>query len=283
VAMIDAVRLNDLLVENGGFETPAVGPNMVTNPPGATWTFEGSAGIAGNSEGNPPAPNGVQAGFVQEGGRIKQTVTLGADTYTLTCKLAQRPGNKLQQSVRVTLQRVGPGSAKVQRFVWNGNVLAEERDNTGSTVVKRFFAQGEQRRNEKLGTMEAFYYTRDHLGSVREVTDASGELRARYDYDVWGNSVTVNGDMSLDFGYTGQYFHALSGLNLFLYRPYNPPLGRWLSRDPIGEAGGLNLYGYVENNPVNLTDPLGLLVEVYYEGIGSGGGGRTAFKHLQST
>ncbi len=61
-----------------------------------------------------------------------------------------------------------------------------------------------------------------------------------------------------DFSYTGHYYHSRSGLYLTLYRVYNPSLGRWLSRDPIGEQGGLNLYNYVDNNPLRLSDPLGL-------------------------
>jgi RHS repeat-associated protein len=73
-----------------------------------------------------------------------------------------------------------------------------------------------------------------------------------------------------DFAFTGHYYHARSGLYFTMYRAYNPSLGRWLSRDPIGEAGGVNLYGYVGNNAVNSVDSLGLLVQVYYESIGMG-------------
>ena len=56
---------------------------------------------------------------------------------------------------------------------------------------------------------------------------------------------------------------------LFWARPYDPNLGRWIQRDPIGEQGGLNLFGYVGNNPVNWIDPLGLLVTgIYNEATG---------------
>ena len=61
-----------------------------------------------------------------------------------------------------------------------------------------------------------------------------------------------------DFAFTGHYYHARSGLYLAPYRAYNPTIGRWLSRDPIGESGGLNLYEYVSNSPIRLRDMLGL-------------------------
>jgi uncharacterized protein RhaS with RHS repeats len=47
----------------------------------------------------------------------------------------------------------------------------------------------------------------------------------------------------------------------YLYRFYSPQLGRWINRDPIEEAGGINLYGFVGNDPVNYWDPLGLFVD----------------------
>jgi len=60
--------------------------------------------------------------------------------------------------------------------------------------------------------------------------------------------------------FAGMFLHAASGLYLTLHRAYDPYSGRWLSRDPIEEAGGINLYGYVQENPVNLIDSFGLAV-----------------------
>jgi RHS repeat-associated protein len=65
-----------------------------------------------------------------------------------------------------------------------------------------------------------------------------------------------------DFRYTGHYHHERSGLTLAPYRAYDANLGRWLSRDPIEEEGGINLYQYVLSNPINWLDPLGLALEV---------------------
>jgi len=90
------------------------------------------------------------------------------------------------------------------------------------------------------------------------VTANTGTLLARYDYDPWGRRTRPSGTFDADFGYTGHYFHAATGLSLAYYRAYDAELGRWISRDPIAEEGGLNLYGYVGNNAIKLTDPLGL-------------------------
>ncbi len=137
-------------------------------------------------------------------------------------------------------------------FVWCGMELCEARTGTGGTVAKRFFAQGEQ----ISGTN--YFFTTDHLGSVREMMDSSGTIRARYDYDPYGRRTKVSGTLDADFGFTGHYTHAVSGLHLAVFRAYDPGLARWLNRDPMQEAGGLNLYAYVLNDPLNYFDPYGL-------------------------
>jgi len=141
-----------------------------------------------------------------------------------------------------------------KKFVWCGTELCEERDSAGSSVTKRFFGRGEQ----ISGTN--YFFTADHLGSVREMTDGSGAIRARYDYDPYGRRTKVSGDLDADFAFTGHYYHSVSGMYLTMYRAYDSETGRWISRDPIAEAGGLNVYAYVANDPVNSIDRDGLFI-----------------------
>jgi RHS repeat-associated protein len=136
-------------------------------------------------------------------------------------------------------------------YLWIGNTIADER-NSSNAVQKRFYPQGEQ----QSGT--AYFYTRDHLGSTRELVDSSGNIQARYDYDPYGRVTLVQGTNIADFQFAGMYIHQPSGLYLTKYRAYDPNAGRWLSRDPIGERVGLNLYGYCNKDPINNIDPLGL-------------------------
>jgi RHS repeat-associated protein len=92
---------------------------------------------------------------------------------------------------------------------------------------------------------------------VRDVLDQQGNVTASYDYDPYGKLTNSPAKLP-EFGYAGMQYHAASGLYLTKYRVYEPQSGRWLSRDPIEEEGGINLYGYVGGDPLNYIDPLGL-------------------------
>jgi RHS repeat-associated protein len=144
-----------------------------------------------------------------------------------------------------------------KKFVWIGTGIAQERD-ASNAITRSYFAEGEQRGSPGTTGAQNYYYTRDHLGSIREVTNSTGAVQARYDYDPYGKRIKLSGTVDVDFGYTGHYHHAPSNLDLTLYRAYDSALGRWISRDPIGESGGLNLYEYVQNDPLNAIDPVGL-------------------------
>ena len=146
-------------------------------------------------------------------------------------------------------------------FLWDGDRVSEECDTNGAPT-KRFFSQGVQLVS---GTNAGvFYYTRDHLRSVRELTDGSGNVRASYSYDPFGRRTKVSGDVDADFGFAGMFWTAEANLSLARFRAYDPGLGRWLSRDPLinAEANqGANLYVYAGSDPVNAVDPLGLCCE----------------------
>lgn len=77
--------------------------------------------------------------------------------------------------------------------------------------------------------------------------------------DPYGRMMKISGDRDSAFTYTDHFWHPQSGLNMALYRVYDPNLGRWISRDRIGEVGDTDLYAYVWNNPLRYVDYLGLI------------------------
>jgi RHS repeat-associated protein len=183
-----------------------------------------------------------------------------AINYNGTTNRSEFNYDGLSRRVQI-VEKVNTAIVSEKRFVWNGFSIAEERDGGGGTINKRFFAEGMQ---IVAGTTAAdYYYAKDHLGSIRELTDGGGALHARYDYDPYGRRTKLAGDMDADFAFTGHYYHQPSALNLALFRAYDASLGRWISRDPIEENGGINLYSYVSSDPENWIDPWGLSNDTY--------------------
>ncbi len=95
---------------------------------------------------------------------------------------------------------------------------------------------------------------------MSEYLDAAGDIVAHYEYSPFGETVVSTGPNASDFlhRFSTKPAEDNTGLVLYEYRPYSPSLGRWLSRDPIGERGGRNLYGFVQNRVVYSFDYLGL-------------------------
>lgn len=153
----------------------------------------------------------------------------------------------------VTITETTSGSlTSTKQFVWCGNERCEERD-ASDAITKQFFGLGQ--RNSSTN----YTYNIDSLRSVREMTNSSAAIQAQYGYDPYGVKTVIGTEsVPADFQYAGYYFHSRSGLNLTRTRAYSALFGRFISRDPIEETGGTNLYAYVQNNPVRSRDPLGL-------------------------
>jgi len=90
----------------------------------------------------------------------------------------------------------------------------------------------------------------------------------RYSYDPFGNILWMSGPMATTnlYRFSSKEFHERSGLVYYLYRYYEPNLQRWINRDPLHEMGGINLYGFVFNNPVDLNDSDGRILPAVFVG-----------------
>ena len=104
----------------------------------------------------------------------------------------------------------------------------------------------------------------DIQGTVWGYADGSGAVVARWTYDAWGNVLSeeiADGAeelRSVRYRFHGRERSAATGLVNFRMRWYDPVTGRWLSKDPIGLSGGLNLYAFCDGNPVGVKDTFGL-------------------------
>ena len=97
----------------------------------------------------------------------------------------------------------------------------------------------------------SFYFPAyDNNGNVAKYIDESGNIVAAYEYDDFGRLLSSSGSMADVFRhrFSTKYFESETGLYYYGYRFYSPALMRWQNRDPIGEEGGLNLYGFCGNN-----------------------------------
>jgi RHS repeat-associated protein len=106
------------------------------------------------------------------------------------------------------------------------------------------------------GTALAYYHA-DALGSITTITDAAGAVASSRRYDPWG--VVAVGEDDTGYAFTGREWSRGASLYYYRARYYDPRGGRFIAEDPIGFAGGLNLYAYVANNPALGTDPTGLI------------------------
>jgi RHS repeat-associated protein len=148
-------------------------------------------------------------------------------------------------------------------------------DSSGTNVVARFVYGSKANVPDYMVTSGGTYrILSDHLGSPRAVVDvASGNLIETINFDEFGNESDAlagtlpAGYVRIPFGFVGGLDDPDTGLVRFGARDYDATTGRWTSKDPWRFRGGMNLYGYVVSDPVNVTDPTG------FAGFSPGGGG----------
>ena len=162
---------------------------------------------------------------------------------------------------------------KVHTFVHDGNLLVMERiDRQGGAAdeIRCFWGK------DVSGTLDGaagvgglvcvavngewFVPEFDAQGNVLRYRDMSGAVAAGFTYDAFGNVLSTEGTGAdnFRFRFSTRYREGVSGLYLYMYRAYSPVLGRFITRDPLDEDGGANLYAFCGNDPVDGYDALGL-------------------------
>lgn len=141
------------------------------------------------------------------------------------------------------------------KFTYDGMDVVMDEDRSNRTTYQN--APGIDNKLKLDTGSYPNYFLQDHLGSTLALTKSSGSVVDSTAYDSFGNP--SNPSFSTRYQFTGRERDDLSGLIYYRARWYDPKVGRFISEDPIGFAGGdINLYGYVWNNPQNFTDPIGL-------------------------
>jgi len=139
-----------------------------------------------------------------------------------------------------------------------GNVAAEY-DAGGSLLARYEHGFGLLARTDTAGNPT--FYTFSAIGHTSELTDSSGAVANAYAYDPFGVSLAKVETRPNPFEFVGEFgvMNEENGLELMRARHYEAGFARFLQADPLGTAGGMNLYTYVENGPVDSFDPLGLV------------------------
>jgi RHS repeat-associated protein len=146
-------------------------------------------------------------------------------------------------------------------FLYDGVNPVQELSNSGSPTAN-LLTGGVDEYFTRTDSSGASSFLRDALGSTLALADSSGTVRTQYSYDPFGVTTQVGASTTNSFVYAGREFDT-AGLLFYRARYYDPQVARFISEDPIGieglgVEGGINRYTYVNDSPLNFSDPSGM-------------------------
>jgi len=237
---------------------PSGTPNYnYTLPNGAfnrlTGTTSPSANYAYNSNGSRTSKTGGGPASSYGWDRENRLITVMRSGL-----LATNEYDALGRRVASTYSSAFDEEVNPIRYTYDGlDVVYEDSDDMKVGSKKYQNGPGIDSKLKQNFGGSASYFLQDHLGSTVKMTNSSGSVTESNSYDSFGKP--TNPYFSTRYQFTGREYESFSGLQYSRARFYDPQIGRFISEDPIGFAGGdVNLYGYVGNNPVNFSDPFGL-------------------------
>jgi RHS repeat-associated protein len=247
----DSNRLTS--TQGGATQTYSYSPTSdllmsVTGGSGGTRSFTYSA--SGNMATDSRSGQGAIFTY-SNGNRLSQAAIAGGNTATYLY-------NALGERLTTTVGGV------VTQYHYNqaGQVIAESNGKTGATSVQYVWLGGLPLAQIQ-GNGAINYIHADQTNTPQKMTNASQAVVWDREQQPFGETTSTTGTATCDLRAPGQVADPTSGLDYNMNRDYDPTLGRYIEADPIGLAGGVSLYGYVGQNPVNASDPLGLCSDSY--------------------
>lgn len=240
----------------------------------ATSAFAGSAVLASGTSTVAIAATDASGNTATQSYEVDVPTSSGTFTYDANGNLTAQGTKTYEWNAVNQLTRVLDNDTEIARFaydgygrraqkitsatrsyVYDGDDIVQERTVAGTTRLIHGPGVDQPLASVDAGSVVS-YYLADHLGSVVQQTNVSGTLTLVREYDPYG--LSLQGAATSGYAFTGREWDAETGLYYYRARYYDPTLGRFLSPDPIGFAGGSNFYSYASGSPVQNIDPTGL-------------------------
>jgi RHS repeat-associated protein len=268
----DLYRLIEAQNPNGDTETftyDPVGNRLTTQASPTPWIYNANHALQSR-------PEAISYGYDANGSTTQ--ITRNGQTTQLIYNAANRLAEiKDHANQSVATYRYDPFGRRISKtvhgdttyFLYSPQGLIGEYTATGSLIRGYGYKPGGHWMTDPLylktgnAREQHYFYQNDHLGTPQKLMSTTGAIVWDARYEAFGQATPIPllpgvQPINNPLRFAGQYHDPETGWHYNWHRYYSPELGRYVTRDPIGLEGGLNIYGYVGGNPEGFVDPEGL-------------------------
>jgi RHS repeat-associated protein len=250
-------RTQNLTPANASGVTFDPATDQLTALNGGSYTYDAAGNLTGATQG------GTTWVYVYDA--LNRLVSARRNSVLIARYAYDVTGRRMAKRV---YSNTSGGTQAYTAFVYRGAHVAFDTDSAGTITWKYVWGAGT---DDLVGFQDAagnhYYAVTDQLGSVRNVLTRAGAWRMRLRYRPYGGQMDSSGPgIPLRYRWTGREWDGELKWYFHRARYYDPAMSRFVQEDPIGQAGGENLYAYVGGSPLEATDPSGLHAQFVQKG-----------------